>query len=231
MAMKVLVIDDEPQIRRFLRATLTAHGHEVDEAATAAEGIKLCVSHPPDIVVLDLGLPDRDGTEVIGDLRAWTQVPLIVLSARESEREKIKAFELGANDYVTKPFGMGELLARMQRLVKDLRTTGAGNEEEDGILRVQDIELDPGRRSVHVSGRRVKLTKKEFEVLLQLMQSPDRVLTHQQILERVWGPAHVEEVQYLRIYIGNLRQKLGDESSDPRYIVTEPQVGYRLLAS
>ena len=224
---KVLVVDDEPQIRRFLRASLGAHGHTTIEAETAAEAIRLCTTHSPDVVILDLGLPDQDGLAIIKEIREWSTVPIIVLSVRADERDKVDALDLGADDYVTKPFGMAELLARLRAV---LRARKGGGEEESPVFQTGGLMVDLAKRQVTVEGRAVKLTKKEYNLLRLLVQHAGKVVTHQQLLHEVWGQAYVEETQYLRVYIGQLRQKIEADPANPRHIVTETGVGYRLLA-
>jgi two-component system KDP operon response regulator KdpE len=221
----VLVVDDDPQIRKFLRVSLEASGYDVIEARLGADAVKRVALERPSLVILDLGLPDVDGQEVIERLREWTETPIIVLSARSAEREKVRALDAGANDYVVKPFGVLELLARVRAL---LRTAARMQAPSQTVVACGDLEIDLASRAVRVSGEPVHLTKKEFELLKTLAQSAGRVLTHSQLLEAVWGPAHVEQSQYLRFHIGQLRKKLGDDPDLPRYIVTEPGVGYRL---
>jgi two-component system KDP operon response regulator KdpE len=221
---RVLVVDDEPQIRKFLRISLAAYGYEVVEAASGGEALKRAAADHPALVVLDLGLPDLDGGEVIRKLRAWSRVPVIVLSVRAGEREKVAALDAGANDYVTKPFGTPELLARIRAALRV-----AGTEPEEARLQFGALAIEPAARRVSVSGREVKLTRKEFAILLMLAREAGRIVTHQRLLRELWGPAHERETHYLRIYIGHLRQKLGDDPADPRFIETEPGVGYRLI--
>lgn len=222
---KILIVDDEPQIRRFLRASLTAHDYAVVEAETAADAIKLATVELPDLVVLDLGLPDMDGLEVISRLREWSQVPVLVLSIRADETDKVEALDRGADDYITKPFGMAELMARMRAA---LRHRHQGEGEDEPVLHLGEITVDLARRLVTRNGDAVKLSKKEYEVLRALASHPGKVLTHQQLLREIWGEAYVEETQYLRVYVGQLRQKLERDPSRPFLILTEPGVGYRL---
>jgi len=226
--MRVLVVDDEAQIRRFLRASLGAHGCEIAEAVDGKDAIRQCAAWQPDVVILDLGLPDRDGIDVLTEIREWSKVPIVVLSAREGEQDKIRALDAGATDYVTKPFGIGELLARLRRVVRDL--AGFSPADAEGTIMVGPLEINAPERRVYIHGRPVKLTKKEYDLLLYLAQHAGKVLTHQQLLARAWGPAYVEQSHYLRIYIGNLRHKLGDNPEAPGLIHTEPGVGYRLFA-
>jgi two-component system, OmpR family, KDP operon response regulator KdpE len=223
----VLVVDDEAQIIRFLKPSLTAAGYRVETAATGTEALKLAATSAPSIIVLDLGLPDMDGKDVIRKLRKWSDVPILVLSARDREAEKIAALDLGADDYVNKPFGIGELMARMRTSLRhhararDEAATATGN------LSVHGLELNIREHCVLRSGELVKLTPKEFDLLHLLLRNSGRVLTHRQILTAVWGPAHTEDTQYLRVFIGQLRQKLEPDPGDPKLIQTEPGIGYR----
>jgi two-component system KDP operon response regulator KdpE len=221
--MKILVVDDEPQIQRFLRHALEAAGYRVLLAGNGADALKMLALEPRDLVVLDLGLPDLDGKIVLGQLRQVSGVPVIVLSARDNEDEKVAALDLGANDYVEKPFGVGELLARVRVLLRKSSTSIA----DDGTLSFGPLQIDKTAHRVLKSGQAIKLTPKEFELLSLLAAHPGRVLTHRQILTKVWGPAHVEDVAYLRVFIGQLRQKIEDSPGDPQLIRTVPGVGYR----
>ena len=223
---RILVIDDEPQIRKFLRISLNAYGYEVVEAVRGEDGIAKCATASPDLVILDLGLPDLDGQQVITSIREWSKIPIIVLSVRAGEVEKVAALDGGADDYVTKPFGIQELLARVRAA---LRGRSQDGEPPPAVIEVGDLTIDLPRRHVRVAGAEVKLTRKEFAILRLLAQHAGRIVTHQHLLREVWGPAHQHETHYLRIYIGYLRQKLGDDPADPRYISNEPGVGYRLL--
>jgi two-component system KDP operon response regulator KdpE len=225
-AAKILVIDDEPQIRKFLRISLNAHGYAVVEAARGEDGIRQCATERPDLVVLDLGLPDLDGQQVIARIREWSTVPILVLSVRAGEDEKVRALNNGAYDYVTKPFGIAELIARVRVGLR----AHAADEITPSTVRVGPLVIDLPARTVTRDGVPVKLSKKEFEILRLLVVNAGRVLTHQYLLREVWGPAQAAETHYLRIYVGHLRQKLDDSPDDPRYIVTEPGVGYRFLA-
>jgi two-component system KDP operon response regulator KdpE len=220
---RILVIDDESQIRKFLEISLRSQGYAVAESATGRDGLESLATRGADLVVLDLGLPDMDGQEVLRELRQWSHVPVIVLSVRASEQEKVRALDAGANDYVTKPFGIQELMARVRGL---LRGAGAGVEAQpifdDGHLRV-----DLARRLVSVAGVPVHLTRKEFGVLGFLVRHAGRVVTQQQLLRELWGPEHLEDTHYLRIVMGKIRGKLGDDHARPRYLRTEPGVGYR----
>ena len=222
---RVLVIDDESQIRKFLRISLTAYGYEVIEAVRGGDGIARCATESPDLVILDLGLPDLDGQAVIAQIREWSRVPIIVLSVRAAEAEKVAALDHGADDYVTKPFGIHELLARVRAALRSRRQLG----EPPAVVEVGDLVIDIARRRVHLAGVEIRLSRKEFAILRLLAQHAGRIVTHPQLLREVWGPAHEHETHYLRIYIGHLRQKLGDDPADPRYISNEPGVGYRLL--
>jgi two-component system KDP operon response regulator KdpE len=221
---RILVVDDEPAILRFLRPALEANDYEVSTAGTVAEATKRIAAEVPDIVVLDLGLPDGDGKEVIRRVREWSDVPIVILSAREREAEKIDALDLGADDYVNKPFGVGELMARMRAALRHRMQRHA----ETPVLQVGDIEIDSLRHRVTRAGSEVKLTPKEFELLSFLARHAGMVLTHKQILTAVWGPAHSEDTQYLRVYVGHLRQKIEADSNDPKMILTEPGIGYRI---
>jgi len=225
--VRVLVVDDEPAILRFLKPALIANDYDVTSAGSVAEATKRIASEVPDIVVLDLGLPDGDGKDVIRRVREWSDVPIVVLSAREREAEKIEALDLGADDFVNKPFGVGELMARMRTALRHRMQRNA----ETPVLKVRDIEIDTPRRRVTRGGAEVKLTPKEFELLSFLSRHAGRVLTHRQILTAVWGPAHTEDTQYLRVYVGHLREKIEATPSDPEVIVTEPGVGYRISES
>jgi two-component system, OmpR family, KDP operon response regulator KdpE len=222
----VLVMDDEPQIRRFLRIGLGAHGYRLLEAGNATEGLSLCAQSNPDLIILDLGLPDIDGKRVIEEIRSWSAAPIIVLSVRSGETEKIAALDLGANDYVTKPFSIGELMARIRAI---LRNRGEP-EDNEAVLQVGPLALDLAKRRVILHEEVLKLSKKEFELLAYLVKYAGRVLTHRQILREIWGVEHEEDTQYLRVYIGQLRQKLTDDPTRPRFIANEPGVGYRFIA-
>ncbi len=222
---RILIVDDEKQIRRMLKAALEGYGYDISEAASGHEGLSQVSIFHPDIVILDLGLPDLDGIEVIKRLREWTQVPVIVLSVREHEDDKINALDAGADDYVTKPFSMGELLARLRVALR----RAAGSEDEP-VLAFGELSLDLSHRSVTLKGEEVKLTPTEYEVLKFLAQNAGRVVTHRQLLIAIWGSNYQDESQYLRVYIGQLRRKIEADPSRPAYIITEPGVGYRLVA-
>lgn len=223
---RILIVDDEPQIRKFLRISLTAHGYDVVEAARGGDGIERCATEQPDLVVLDLGLPDMDGQEVIARIREWSTVPIVVLSVRAGEADKVAALDGGANDYVGKPFGIAELLARVRAA---LRTRSIQAGEPPSEIVAGDLHVDLARRTVKVAGKEVKLSRKEFEILGLLARNAGRIVTHQHMLRSVWGPAHEHQVHYLRVYVGHIRAKLGDDPADPRYVANEPGVGYRLL--
>lgn len=222
--MRILVIDDEPQIRKLLKVSLGAHGYEIEEAATGMEGISRAATFKPDFLIIDLGLPDMDGKKVVQQIREWSQTPIIVLTARDQEQEKIEALDAGADDYVTKPFGMGELMARMR---VSLRRSAAS--ENDPILTCGELVIDLVARRVTVSGREIKLTPTEYELIKILAQHRGRVLTHKQLLKAVWGSSYNEDTHYIRVYIGQLRRKIEENPTRPRYITTESGVGYRLM--
>ena len=220
---RILIVDDEPQILRFLRPALLAGGYDVIAAATAAEARHMAATLAPDAVLLDLGLPDRDGKEVIRDIRSWSQVPIIVLSARDNEAEKIAALDLGADDYVNKPFGVGELLARIRASLRH-----AGQMDAAPVtVEAGPLLIDTARHQVLLNNEALHLTPKEFELLLLLMRSQGKVLTHRHILNAVWGPAHSEDIQYLRVLVGQLRHKIEANPAEPAFVVTEPGIGYR----
>lgn len=223
---RILVIDDEAPIRRFLRISLESAGYDVSEAERGRVGIEFAATTAPDAVVLDLGLPDIDGKAVIEAIRQWSKVPILIVSVRDAESEKIKALDSGADDYVTKPFATGELLARLRVL---LRTRG-DRVPEPANIRIRELSINLPARGVSVDGIEAKLTRKEFDVLAILARHAGRLISHKQLLQTVWGAAHVEDTHYLRVVVGHLRDKLGDDAAAPRFIVTEPGVGYRLLA-
>jgi two-component system KDP operon response regulator KdpE len=222
--VRVLVVDDEPAILKFLRPALAANDYEVLAAGSIAEGTKKAAADSPDIIVLDLGLPDGDGKDLIRAVRQWSDVPILVLSAREREADKIEALDLGADDFVNKPFGVGELMARIRAALRHRMQ----RRSETPVLKVGDIEIDNVRHRVARRGAEIKLTRKEFELLSCLARNAGRVVTHKQILSAVWGPAHAEHTQYLRVYVGHLRQKIEDDPDDPRIVLTEPGIGYRI---
>ena len=222
--IRVLVVDDEPQIRRLLRVSLAAQGYHLIEASSGGQALTRAATEQPDLVILDLGLPDMDGQEVVRRLREWTEVPIIVLSVRDRESDKVRAFDEGADDYVTKPFGMSELMARMRAALRHRLQA----ETRDPVFRSGDLVVDLGRRAVTVTGREVKLTPKQYDLLRVLVAHAGKVITHQQLLRQVWGPGYSEESQYLRVYVAQLRQKIEPDPTRPKYILTEPGVGYRL---
>ncbi len=224
--VKVLVIEDEPEIRRFLRAALPQHGYRLFEATAGQDGLAQAVAQNPEIILLDLGLPDMEGREVIQQLREWTSVPVIVLSARDQERVKVDALDAGADDYVTKPFGLNELLARMRVVLRHAALVKGGTGEP--VFATGDLRVDFQRRKVFVSEKEVHLTPIEYKLLTALVRYAGKVLTHRQLLREVWGPLHVEEAHYVRVYMRQLRNKLETNPANPRYLVTELGVGYRL---
>jgi two-component system KDP operon response regulator KdpE len=223
-AHRVLVVDDEPQIQRFLKPSLAAAGYDVIAAFTGADALKAAATQAPDVILLDLGLPDMDGKVVIAELRSWSKVPIVVLSARDREAEKIAALDLGADDYVNKPFGIGELMARLRTALRHA-SESAG---EISKIVSGDVIIDIAGHSVTRADKPIKLTPKEFELLAILARNTGRVVTHRQILTAVWGPAHTEDLQYLRVFIGQLRQKLKGRADDGDLIQTEAGIGYRL---
>ena len=223
LAPVVIVIEDEIEISRFVRAALEDEGCQVSEAATSAQGLVAAGSRKPDLVLLDLGLPDGDGIDVVQSLRTWSTVPILILSARSDEQDKIAALDAGADDYLTKPFGVGELLARVRALLR--RRMQAA--EQASLATVGDLELDFSRRTVSRAGEPVHLTPIEYRLLCALYASAGRVLTHRQLLREVWGPGHAESNHYLRIFVGHLRQKIEADPAQPKHILTETGVGYR----
>jgi two-component system KDP operon response regulator KdpE len=220
---RILVVDDEPQIHRFLKPALTAAGYEPLQALTAAEAERLAATAAPDLMILDLGLPDKDGRDVIRSLRTWAKLPIIVLSARDREADKIEALDLGADDYLEKPFGIGELLARIRTAMRhrDPATIATARYEFGGLV------VDLARRMVGRDGEPIRLTPKEYDLLAHLVRHAGLVVTHRQLLNAVWGPAHLEDVHYLRVFIGQLRSKIEPDPSHPRLLRTEAGVGYR----
>jgi len=225
MQTSILIIDDEPQIRKLLKVTLQAHQYAIHEASTGEEGVQQASSLCPDLVILDLGLPGISGMEVLSLLRNWSNVPIIVLTAKDREDDKIMALDNGADDYVTKPFAMGELLARIRAALRH-----AGSSQHDPILRIGGLTIDLVQRSVEWHGERIKLTPTEYDLLRVLAINEGKVVTQRQLLQRVWGDQHHStDNHYIRVYIGHLRKKLEEDSAQPRWIITEPGVGYRLL--
>ncbi len=221
----VLVVDDERQILRALKAGLAVHGYDVSTAETGEAGMDAVAIAPPDCVILDLGLPDIDGTEVIRRLRAWSDVPVIVLSVRDAGSDKVEALDAGADDYVNKPFAMDELLARMRALLRRVKVPEAA----PPVLRFDDLEVDLERALVRKGGDPVRLTPTEYALLQQFVTNPGKLLTHRWLLRQVWGYGYGEESHYLRIYVRQLRRKIGDDAAAPRYIATEPGMGYRWI--
>jgi two-component system, OmpR family, KDP operon response regulator KdpE len=226
VAMKplILIVEDDSQIRRFLRAALSAEGYRLHESMTAEEGLAQAAARQPDLILLDLGLPDRDGLEVIREVRQFSQVPIVILSARGQEKDKVAALDLGADDYVGKPFSVGELLARIRAALR--RSSPAVPDE---IFRFGPVEVDLDKRVVRVDGEEVHLTPNEYKLLQVFIRHPGKVLTQRQLLNEVWGPNHTEQAQYLRVYIAQLRRKLERNAARPKHLQTEPGVGYRLL--
>lgn len=222
---KILIIDDEPQIRRFLNIGLSAQGYQIIEADTGRQGLAIAADNPPDLVILDLGLPDLDGMVVLKKLRDFYHSPIIILSVRNRESEIVQALDVGANDYVVKPFGIQELMARIRGLIKSFGPTVETLKEYSD----ERVVIDLQERKLQVDNEIVKLSRKEFELLKRLINNAGRLVTQQQLLREIWGGTHVEDTHYLRIFIARLRTKLGDDPSNPRYIETEPGVGYRFL--
>lgn len=219
---RVLVVDDEPQIIRGLRVILTNAGYRVEEATTKQEALDAVSVRPPDAIVLDLVLPDGNGIEVCTEIRRWSQVPIVVLSAVGDERQKVLALDAGADDYVTKPFGSEELLARMRAVLR------RRSEEGDAAVRVGELEIDLADRAVRRNGEQLHLTPIEFDLLSKLAEHPGRLVTHRQLLQEVWGPGYEDETHYLRVHFAHVRSKLEPDPSNPRYVITEPGIGYRL---
>jgi two-component system KDP operon response regulator KdpE len=224
---RVLLVEDEPQMRRFLRASLAANGYRLVETSTGKEALAQATAYNPDLVLLDLGLPDMDGLAVTKQLREWTAVPIVIISARGQEQDKIDALDGGADDYLTKPFGAGELLARLRVALRHAERAGG---DPEVVVTVGELRLDLARRQVFVGGEEVRLTPIEYKLFSVLMKHSGRVLTHRQLLQEVWGPTSVDQTQYLRVYMAQLRHKLERDPGRPRYLVTEPGVGYRLRA-
>ncbi len=220
----ILIVEDEAQIRKFLRISLEAHNYEVYEARLGEDGLELCSSRELDLIILDLGLPDMDGQQFISRLREWSQVPIIVLSVRSTESEKVQALDSGANDYVTKPFGISELIARIRALLRSKE----GMISPPTVFDSQGLRVDMALRQVSIDGDPVHLSKKEYSLLRLLVAHNGQVLTHRHILQEVWGPSREDDTHYLRVLVGQLRSKLGDDPASPRFIVTVQGVGYRL---
>ncbi len=224
--LTVLVVEDEPQIRRLLRTSLTGQGYRILEAANGREGMAMAASHGPDLIILDLGLPDMDGIDVIREVRSWGRMPVIVLTARGKERDKVAALDSGADDYVTKPFGMGELTARMRVSLRHAATKSGG---DPAAVTIGALTIDLARRMVLLDSTRVPLTRREYDLLAALTRSRGKVVTHRQLLQEVWGPGFAEQTHYVRIYMQRLRTKLEEIPARPRYLISEPGVGYRLV--
>jgi two-component system, OmpR family, KDP operon response regulator KdpE len=224
--LRILLIEDDAHIRRFLRATLVTQGYGLLEVETGEEGLALAAAQVPDLILLDLGLPDMDGKEVIRRLREWSEVPIIVLTARGQEREKVASLDAGADDYLTKPFGVGELLARIRAAMRRVRMPEPGRVEQ--VLSLGNVIVDLERRKVTRESEEINLTPIEFKLLSVLIRHRGKVVTHRQLLKEVWGPSYVEQNPYLRIVILNLRRKLEENPTRPHYLITEPGVGYRL---
>ena len=222
--LRVLVIDDEPQIRKLLKVSLGAHGYDVHESMSGMDSVVQAADIKPDLVILDLGLPDIDGKEVVRRLREWSDVPILILTARDQEKEKIDALDAGADDYITKPFSMGELLARMRVSVR--RSAHVG---EDPVIQCGDLSIDLAQRRVMVDAQEIKLTPTEYDIIKILAQNAGKVLTHRQLLKAVWGDTYSDDTHYIRVYIGQLRRKIEPNPTQPRYIITESGVGYRLM--
>ena len=222
----VLVVEDEPQMRKFIRASLSSHGYRVIEADRAAQAVALMTSHNPELVLLDLGLPDGDGIDLTRQIREWSRVPIVVLSARGREDDKVTALDAGADDYLTKPFGVNELLARMRVALRHAQTSGGGAPVQ--AMEFGELKIDLVRREVLRGEEELHLTPIEYKLLVLLAQNAGKVLTHRQILKEVWGPAYASQSHYVRVHMAELRKKIEDSPSRPRLIVTEPGVGYRL---
>jgi two-component system KDP operon response regulator KdpE len=222
----ILLIEDEPQMRRFLRITLQSQGYRLVESETGNDGIRQAATRNPDVVLLDLGLPDLDGLEVTKRLRDWTQTPIIVISAREQEQDKIRALDAGADDYLTKPFNAGELLARIRVALRHAARGDA--DQQDPVFTIENLRVELAKRQVFLGDEEVHLTPIEYKLLSVLIRHAGKVITHNQLLKEVWGPAHVNEVQYLRVYMTQLRHKLEVDPARPRFLMNEPGIGYRL---
>ena len=227
-AATILVVEDEDEIRRFVRLSLQAEGHAVHEAATLQRGLIEAGTRRPDLLVLDLGLPDGDGVSLISELRSWSAAPVIVLSARSGEADKIRALDAGADDYLVKPFGAGELLARVRAQLRRRPLAAAGTEAAP-VLRFGEVMVDLARRVVERAGQPLHLTPIEYKLLIHLATQPDRVITHQQLLKAVWGPGHAEDLHYVRVHMANLRKKVEPQPSMPVHLLTEAGVGYRFV--
>jgi two-component system, OmpR family, KDP operon response regulator KdpE len=222
----ILVVEDEPQMLRFLRVSLGAHGYQVAEATTGNQGMIEAAARNPDVILLDLGLPDIDGLEVTCRLREWSRTPIIVISARGQDLDKVQALDQGADDYLTKPFSVDELLARIRVALRHVAESTSGSKEP--VFSVGELHVDLTRREVSLGGQEIHLTPTEYRLLTTLIKYAGRVVTHRQLLKEVWGPSYVEQTHYLRVYMGQLRQKLEREPARPQYLMNEPGVGYRL---
>lgn len=222
----ILLIEDEPQMQRLLRIVLQGHGYRLIESATGKEGLMQAATRAPDVILLDLGLPDIDGLEVTQRVREWSDIPIIVISAREQEQDKIKALDAGADDYLTKPFGAGELLARIRVAIRHRAIREAGQQELVFIL--DNLRVDLARRQVFLNEKEVHLTPIEYKLLTVLIKNAGKVITHSQLLKEVWGPSYLKETQYLRVYMTQLRRKLEADPARPRFLINEPGIGYRL---
>ncbi|MEO7938792.1 MAG: response regulator transcription factor [Burkholderiaceae bacterium] len=226
LAARVLIVDDEPQIRKFIDISVRSQGYRTLLAATGEQGLSILATQGAELVILDLGLPDRDGQDVLKELRQWSRAPVIILTVRSSEEQKVALLDAGANDYVTKPFGIEELMARIRALLRNVQRDGdAAAVYDDGVL-----HIDLAQRVVRLRDQPVALTRKEFGLLSMLVRQPGRLITQSQLLREMWGPTHADDAHYLRILVGKLRHKLGDDASAPQYIITEPGVGLRFLA-
>jgi two-component system KDP operon response regulator KdpE len=223
----VLVVEDEKSMRRFIAASLGTQGYRVAEAENGRSALTQMASRPPDVVILDLGLPDMDGMEVLNEFRAWSQAPVIVLSAREKERDKVQALDQGADDYLSKPFGVQELFARIRAAMR--RANRLEKNEEGGLFSVRELLVNLARRTVHRAGEEIHLTPNEYNILAVLVRHAGKVVTHERLLREVWGPNSAEQVHYVRIYLSSLRRKLEEDPTRPKYLLTELGVGYRLL--
>ena len=224
----ILIIEDEPALQKFLRVTLESQNYRIIETPRGEAGLRPAVTSQPDLVILDLGLPDLDGVEVARRLREWSAIPIIVVSARGKEQDKVVALDAGADDYLTKPFGVGELLARVRVALRHLAATN--QDTGDPVFELGSLRVDLSRREVKVNGQAVHLTPNEFKLLAVLVKNAGKVLTHRQLLKEVWGPGSGNETHYLRVYLNQLRQKIEVDAARPRYLLTEPGVGYRLVA-
>jgi two-component system KDP operon response regulator KdpE len=225
-APKILLIEDDPQIRKLLRVTLPANGYDLLEAECGEEGVQMTASHNPEAIILDLGLPDIDGLEVVRRVREWSATPIVVLTARGQDQEKVRTLDAGADDYLTKPFSTPELLARLRVALR--HAARAGSETAEPVVTFGDIRVDFAKRQVFLRDAEVHLTPIEYKLFSTLVRNAGKVLTHRQLLKEVWGPSYVEQTQYLRVFMGALRQKLEADPARPRFLTTEPGVGYRL---